>query len=244
VSDIARALREGFVYADRFSPFRGRKHGRSLGELPGFSLLAYLQNHDQIGNRARGERIAQLMTPARLRIGAALVFVSPFVPMLFQGEEWGASSPFPYFTDHQDPELAEAVRRGRTHEFEAFGWRPDQVPDPQAEGTFRSAVLDWSEREREPHAEILAWYRALSRLRASAPELRDGRRDRVEVRCEDERCWIWVRRGGVTMAANWGGQPVALPAPAGEVAMCHPELPARRGAEVVLAGEGCCIWRA
>jgi maltooligosyltrehalose trehalohydrolase len=244
VSEIARALREGFVYADRFSPFRGRKHGRSLGDLPGFSLLGYLQNHDQIGNRARGERIAQLVTPARLRIGAALVFVSPFVPMLFQGEEWGASSPFPYFTDHQDPELAEAVRRGRTHEFEAFGWRPDQVPDPQAESTFRSAVLDWSEREREPHAEILAWYRALSRLRASAPELRDGRRDRVEVRWEDERCWIWVRRGGVTMAANWGGQPVALPAPAGEVAMCHPELPARRGAEVVLAGEGCCIWRA
>jgi maltooligosyltrehalose trehalohydrolase len=243
VSDIARALREGFVYAERFSPFRGRKHGRSLGELPGFALLGYLQNHDQIGNRACGERIAALMTPGRLRIGVALVFISPFVPMLFQGEEWGASGPFPYFTDHQDSDLAEAVRRGRTHEFEAFGWRPEAVPDPQAESTFRSAVLDWSEVQREPHRAIRAWYQALSQLRANTPELRDGRRDRIDVQWDDAGCWIRVQRGAVTFAANWGAAPVALPVPPGEVVLCHPERPAERAGEVTLAPDACCIWK-
>src|SRR5690606_7306946 len=100
-------------------------------------------NHDQIGNRARGERISQLLATGLLKIGAALVLTSPFVPMLFQGEEWGASTPFLYFTDHADPDLAEAIRQGRRREFAAFGWDAESIPDPQAIETFRRAQLNW-----------------------------------------------------------------------------------------------------
>src|SRR5262249_44186453 len=156
-----------------------RKHGRSLGDAPGYKLLGYLQNHDQVGNRARGERIGHLVSDGLARIGAALVFVSPFVPMLFQGEEWNATAPFQYFTDHQNAELPEAVRKGRREEFRAFGWEPDDVPDPQAEATYRNSQLDWSELARAPHREMFAFYRALAQLRRQTPDLLDGRRDRI-----------------------------------------------------------------
>jgi maltooligosyltrehalose trehalohydrolase len=178
-----------------------------------------------------------------VRIGAALLFVSPFLPLLFQGEEWGASSPFLYFADHREPALAEAIRRGRHDEFEAFGWKPDDVPDPLAPSTFRASVLDWAERERAPHRELLAWYTALAQLRREAPELRDGRRDRIDVWFDEARAAISVRRGGVTLQANLGAAPIELPRPAGEPYLCHPARPAPADGAVVLGPLSCAIWR-
>jgi maltooligosyltrehalose trehalohydrolase len=157
VADLAAALLEP-----------GRL-GVSLDRLVGFA-----QNHDQVGNRAIGERLSQLVDPDRLRLAAALVLCSPMVPMLFMGEEWGAGTPFLFFSDHRDPSIARATSRGRIREFQAFGWRPEDVPDPQDRRTFERSRLDWSELEREPHRGLLAWHRRLLALRRATPELRAG----------------------------------------------------------------------
>ena len=126
------------------------------------------QNHDQVGNRAAGERLSQLVSADALRYAAALLLSSPFVPMLFMGEEWGASTPFRYFTDHADPALARAVSEGRRSEFREFGWNPANVPDPQDPATFEASKLQWDEVERDEHAALLEWYRALIARRRRA----------------------------------------------------------------------------
>jgi maltooligosyltrehalose trehalohydrolase len=244
LSEIVRALREGYVYAGRYSAFRERTHGRALGALPATRLLGYLQTHDQVGNRAHGERIAMLTSPGRARIGAAIALCAPTVPMLFQGEEWAASSPFLYFTDHQNAELAQAVRDGRRAEFAAFGWAPEQIPDPQAESTFRASVLDWNERARESHASMLAFYRALIALRRSTPDLLDGDFTRVEAECDESRGWLRLRRGAVTLLANLGPDPVQLPLPAGRCVLAFPAAPEPLGAEVALLPDACALWLA
>ncbi|HKP60419.1 MAG TPA: malto-oligosyltrehalose trehalohydrolase [Polyangiales bacterium] len=244
IGTLARALSRGYVYDGQHSSFRGRRHGRPLGEVTGQRLLGYLQTHDQVGNRAQGERLGHLVSEGKLRIGAALLFTSPFVPMLFQGEEWNASAPFRYFTDHQDPQLAEAVRQGRRAEFKAFGWQPEDVPDPQAEETFRKSQLDWSELERAPHADVLAWYSALARLRAQTPELLDGRLDRVNLHWDEPQRFLVVQRGPITLQINFGDQPLSLPRPSGVPVLSFPEHPSGDGAHVTLAPEACSIWRA
>jgi maltooligosyltrehalose trehalohydrolase len=150
LADLAKAIQHAFVYDGRDSAFRRRRHGRPPSGLTGRSFLGYLQTHDQVGNRAKGERSNRLMNLGRLKIGAALVLTAPFIPMLFQGEEWGATSPFLYFTDHQDSELGRNVTEGRRREFTAFGWNPKEIPDPQAVETFERSKLNWSERDEEP----------------------------------------------------------------------------------------------
>jgi maltooligosyltrehalose trehalohydrolase len=137
---------------------------RSLG-LPYTRFLAYSQDHDQVGNRARGDRLSQLVDGGRLRLAGALPLLSPFLPMVFMGEEWGASTPFLFFSDHRDPAVGRATTRGRVHEFQAFGWRAEDVPDPQARSSFERSKLDWSESARGPHRSLLGWYRELIRLR-------------------------------------------------------------------------------
>ncbi len=170
------------------------------------------QNHDQVGNRAAGERTAALVSDGRLRVAAALLLTTPFVPMLFQGEEWGASTPFQYFTSHSDPALGRAVSDGRRQEFAAFGWDPADVPDPQDPATFRRSRLDWAEPGREPHAGLLAWHRELIALRRRVPALTDPRLDRVTADCDAEAGWLLVRRGPVTVAANLGAGSWTCPA--------------------------------
>jgi maltooligosyltrehalose trehalohydrolase len=173
--------------------------------------VGYWQNHDQIGNRVRGRRSGQLVSPERLAVGAALVLTAPFVPLLFQGEEWGASAPFLYFTSHEDQTLGAAVREGRRREFAAFGWDPDAVPDPQAPETFERSKLDWRELEREPHASLLAWHRRLIDLRRTWPALTDGRLDAVRVRVDETARWLAVDRGPVTVACNLAAEPQHVP---------------------------------
>ncbi len=202
LADVAAALQRVFVHDGRYSQFRRRRHGRPATGLPGTRFLGYLQNHDQVGNRAVGERSAALMSPGRLRIGAALVLTAPFVPMLFQGEEWAASTPFQYFTDHQDPELGRAVSEGRRGEFASFGWKAEDVPDPQDPQTFARSKLDWGERARSPHREMLDWHRALIALRRSHPALSDARMERVEARADDAAGWLLLRRGSIAVACN------------------------------------------
>jgi maltooligosyltrehalose trehalohydrolase len=205
LSDLAKALREAFVYDGRWSPFRRRHHGRAIGDLSGQRFLAYSQDHDQVGNRARGERLSHLCGIQRAKIAAAVVVLSPFVPMLFMGEEWAATSPFLYFTDHRDERLGRAVSEGRRNEFARFGWEPQEIVDPQSSEAFQRSKLDWTERERDPHRSMLEWYRSLIALRRAVPELRDGRRDAVAVAFHEDARWLRMTRGPVTLAFSLDG---------------------------------------
>jgi maltooligosyltrehalose trehalohydrolase len=210
LADLAKALCNAYVYDGRYSRFRRRRHGRKPQRLSGWRFLGYLQNHDQIGNRARGERAGALMSVGRLKIGAALVLCSPFIPMLFQGEEYGATAPFLYFTNHKDPDLGRAVSEGRRREVAAFGGNPAEIPDPQDPATFQKSKLDWSELDREPHASLLAWYRRLIHLRKSTPDFTDGRMDRVEVRFSENEKWLTMRRGDHAIAVNLANDSVEI----------------------------------
>ena len=200
---LAAALRRGFVYVGQHSGHRRRVHGRAPLGVPGWRLLGYLQNHDQVGNRARGDRIGHLTTPERARVGAAVVLTAPFVPLLFQGEEWAASAPFAFFTDH-DPELGELVSAGRRREFAEHGWDVEEVPDPQDPATVERSRLRWDERDRGEHAATLDWYRRLIALRRATPELSDGRCERITVEFDEARCTLVVRRGSVGTFVNLG----------------------------------------
>lgn len=202
LAQLAKSLRQGLVYDGRYSKHRGRVVGRPPRGLSGHALISAIQNHDQVGNRAAGDRLHHLVTGDRTKIAAALLLMAPLTPMLFQGEEWAASSPFQYFTDHQDPELGEAVRNGRRKEFAAFGWDPADVPDPQAVATFERSKLNWSERDEFPHSDMLDWYTSLIELRRSVPSLTDGRFERAEVSYDAAEGWLTLQRGDVWLAIN------------------------------------------
>lgn len=197
---LAKAASQAWVDQDdgAFAP------GRPPAGPVGSQFVVCTQNHDQVGNRAAGERSSSLISDGRLRVAATLLMTSPFTPMIFQGEEWGATSPFPYFTDHADADLADAVRAGRRAEFAAFGWRPETIPDPQALSTFESAKLDWSEPAKNAHAGLLAWYRRLIALRAGYPELTEPRLDRVSATCDENAGGLTIRRGRLLITANLG----------------------------------------
>ena len=212
IEDVAAALDRVFVYDGRYSAFRDRTHGRPVGNLPATRFVGFLQNHDQVGNRAIGERISQLVSPNAARVGAALVLLGPFVPLLFAGEEWAASTPFQYFTAHQDEDLGDAIREGRRREFPARVHNRLEVPDPQDVATFERSRLDWSERAAEPHVSMLAWYRQLIAFRAAHPELRDGSRPNVTV--DASAGWLVMTRGRLRIAANLG--PAARDVPLGD----------------------------
>lgn len=202
LAHLAKALTEAFVYDGILSPHRGRVHGRPIVGLSGHHFLAYAQNHDQIGNRATGERLSHLVSLGRSKIAAALVLTSPYIPMLFQGEEYGATTPFQYFTHHEDLELGRQVSEGRRSEFSAFGWTPEQVPDPQDRATFERSKLQWKELSQEPHSSLLEWHKKLIALRREHSCLTDGKMEEVRVRFNEEAKWIAVQRGPVEVICN------------------------------------------
>jgi maltooligosyltrehalose trehalohydrolase len=220
-------------------------HGRSPEGLHGARFVVSAQNHDQVGNRATGDRLGHLVSPGRVRAAAALLLTSPFVPLLFQGEEWAASTPFLYFTDHEDPDLGRAVSDGRRREFASFGWAPEDVPDPQDPATHAASVLRWDEVGRPGHAEVLAWYRALIALRRSTPGLAAGPLDDVDVAFDEDERWLVARRraAGVEVAVNLGAGSRDVPVTGSEVVLSWPEGVRVDGRAVHLPPDGVAVVR-
>ena len=203
LASLATALKEVFVYGGVQSRHRQRSHGRAPAGVPGWRFVVAAQNHDQVGNRAKGERLTHLAVPQRVKIAAALLVTGPFVPMLFQGEEWAASTPFQYFTAHEDGELGAQVLEGRRNEFAAFGWDPAAIPDPQSAATFERSRLLWDEVAGAPHDDVLEWYRALVALRRSQPSLCNGDYRSVKVTFDEGSRLLVMRRGDILVACNF-----------------------------------------
>ncbi len=250
LQQMAKAYREGFVYTGEYSKFRERRHGRSARDLAAQRFVVFAQNHDQIGNRMRGDRLTQLVSFAALKVAAGAVLLSPFVPLIFMGEEYGETAPFPYFVSHSDPHLVEAVRQGRRREFEAFTWNAQGPPDPQDPRTFESARLDHRLSAEGRHRALLEYHKALIRLRTDCEALRLPSNDNLEVIALDATRTLVLRRWFGADAAvtvlHFGREPatVTLPVPPGR---WHKRLDAAEprwhgpgsaiGAEVVSDGE-------
>lgn len=209
---VAAVLREGYLYQGQFSEFRQRRHGRPpIGVAP-HQLIVFCQNHDQIGNRAFGERLSMLLPLPQLKAIAALTLLSPFVPLLFQGEEWAAQTPFLYFTDHQDPGLGQAVAAGRRKEFAGFGWK-EEIPNPQDSSTFRRSQLQWHELEQPAQAELLLWYKRLISLRHKV-HARDPH-PASEVSFDERAGWLTLRHGDILAVFTFVAGITNIPRPAG-----------------------------
>ncbi|WP_394554134.1 malto-oligosyltrehalose trehalohydrolase [Agromyces sp. MMS24-JH15] len=261
MASLATVLERGFFHAGTFSSFRGRTHGRpiDLDRTPPWRLVTFAQDHDQIGNRATGDRLAATLDEAGIRLAALLALTSPGTPMLFMGEEWAASTPWQFFTSHPEPELGAATATGRIAEFARMGWDPAIVPDPQDPETFRRSKLDWREVDDGPggaadpqglHARTLEWYGRLIALRRELPALTDASFRSIAVEFDDDAGWLVLRRGSegaasgpapVAVAVNLGSTPVELPV-GGEVRLATDDgvrgggslvLPPRSGAIVV-----------
>ena len=219
---LAATLRGGFFHVDTASAFRHRRHGRAVNTalVPAHRFVSYLQDHDQIGNRAAGDRISATLSPGLLACGAALLLCSPYTPMLFMGEEWGASTPWQFFSYFPDAELREKVRAGRTEEFAEHGWDAESVvPDPNADRTFTDSKLDWSEHKAEPHAAVLRTYRELIALRRARPELTDPWLDRLGVEVDESARTVVLHRASLRVVVNLGESPaeVLLGSPVREI---------------------------
>ncbi len=215
-----KAFSNGYVYSGEYSAYRGRRHGTPCGDLPPWTFVVFAQNHDQVGNRMLGERLGQLVSFERQKLAAGAVLLSPFVPLLFMGEEYGDPAPFLYFVDHSEPALIEAVRRGRREDFRAFAWK-GEPPDPQDEATFLRCKLNPSLRKQGSHSVLRDLYRELIALRRSHPALRDPRREAYEVQGLPRERILCLRRwtGGAQVAVvfslNESKVSVSVPLPAG-----------------------------
>ncbi len=218
LQDVAASLRDGYVYQGKYSVHRGRRHGRPpLGVEPR-QLVVSAQNHDQIGNRAQGERLSMMLSVPQLKAVAALTLLAPFVPLLFQGEEWGAQTPFLYFTDHEDPDLGRRVAEGRSREFSAFRWQ-GAVPDPQEADTFERSKLNWSELSAPRHAELLEWHRKLIGIRRDKvvpPRESSADSAKAVTNFDAEAGWLTFVHNGVLAVFNFADQVQTVPRPGGE----------------------------
>jgi maltooligosyltrehalose trehalohydrolase len=245
LATLAKALTCAFVHDGTYSTFRGHNHGRPVdrAHIPGSRFVAFLQNHDQVGNRAAGDRLPETVSPGLLRVGATLLLTAPFVPMLWMGEEWAASTRWPFFTSHPEAELNETTGPGRVAEFARHGWDASQMIDPQDPAAYRAAILDWHEPERPGHREMLALYRSLIRLRATQPDLDDPDLTQVHVEFDEDSRWLAVHRGGLRVLANFDTLQRQVPVRATEILLATAECHARPDG-ILLAGESAAIVRA
>lgn len=243
---LPAALTRVFWHAGTYSSFRGRTHGAPVDtvHVPGSRFLAYLSTHDQIGNRARGDRMGEYVPPGLLACGAALVLCSPHTPMIFMGEEWAATTPWPFFASFTDPDLVRGVREGRRREFAALGWAEEDIPDPMDPDTRNSAVLDWSEPAREPHGTVLDAYRALIALRHREAELSDPRLDRFSVAASGDGRQLVLVRGSLRVVCNLDteGAEVELDAAPRELLLTYGS-PEPTGATIGMPGESFAVLR-
>lgn len=207
---VSKTLRGAFFHDGTWSSFRERTHGRPVdtATVPGTAFVTYVQDHDQVGNRATGDRLSATASPGRQVCGAALVLLGPFTPMLFMGEEWAASTPWQFFASFPDPELADAVRTGRRREFGRHGWGESEVPDPMDVATLERSTLRWDELEAPVHRGVLGAYRALVALRRAHPELRDA--SLAEVHVEHEGPRLTMHRGPFTVTADRDAETVEV----------------------------------
>lgn len=228
LEQVAKGLRQGYVFDGNWSAHRRRPHGRPPVGVASEQLVVFAQNHDQVGNRAHGDRLASLVSHERLFQAAALTLLSPYVPLIFQGEEWGTKRPFLYFTDHQDEDLARAVTEGRRREFGYFAEHHGEVPDPQERDTFERSTLDWKEKSAGLHRQLLDWYRTLLRLRREYPAqaaLSGSTLSDVRVTCDKNENWLVFARGDLRVFFNFSGDPQRVPGyeRVGDVLACYPE---------------------
>ena len=213
MESIAKVLTRAYFHDGTWSSFRGRAHGRPIDTrtTESWRFVVYAQDHDQIGNRAAGDRLTATLGPEDLAIAAVLVLTSPFTPMLFMGEEWGASTPWQFFTSHPDEGLGKLTAEGRFKEFARMGWDESLVSDPQDRETFERSKLDWSELETGQHATILDLYKALARIRRERPELTDPRFSRTKVSFDESARWLLMDRSGVQIAFNFSDDQHRVP---------------------------------
>ncbi|MCU1514422.1 MAG: Malto-oligosyltrehalose trehalohydrolase [Microbacteriaceae bacterium] len=213
LSALAKVLTRGFFHDGTYSSFRERDHGYPIDtdHMPAWRLVVADQNHDQIGNRAIGDRLGAQLDVGQLAIAAVLTMGGPFTPMLFMGEEWGASTPWQFFTSHPEPELGKATAEGRIREFEKMGWDPSVVPDPQDPATFAASKLDWSELTEGSHSRLLVLYRALASLRKVVPDLTDPRFTRVTCQFDEDARWFVVDQGRTRTVINFAAEPQYVP---------------------------------
>ena len=212
---LAKALTRVFVYDGAYSVYRSRHHGRPVVGLSAHHFVGFIQDHDQVGNRAKGDRLEQVVGMDRAKVAAGLLLTAPFVPLLFQGEEYAAATPFLYFADHEDPEMARAVSAGRKREFRAFGFAEQEIPDPEVRATFERSRLNWEEVGEGGHAEMLDWYRRLIHLRRRSAALNDGDLGHTSVRFDEEKRWLAMDRGEVRVVLNLGEGPASFEVPEG-----------------------------
>ncbi|OBB14029.1 malto-oligosyltrehalose trehalohydrolase [Mycolicibacterium setense] len=213
LATLAHTLKHGYFHAGTYSSFRHRRHGRPLDTttIPATRLLAYTVTHDQVGNRAVGDRPSQRLTSGQLAVKAALALGSPYTAMLFMGEEWGSSSPFQFFSSHPEPELARATAEGRKAEFAEHGWDADEIPDPQDPQTFLRSKLNWSEVAEGDHDRLHRTYRRLIALRRNEPDLGDPWLDHMSIDFDEQQRWIILHRGSLSIACNLGTGTVSVP---------------------------------
>ncbi|HET6759392.1 MAG TPA: malto-oligosyltrehalose trehalohydrolase, partial [Propionibacteriaceae bacterium] len=209
---LGKVFEGGFFHTGTRSSFRGRTHGHPIDtwRTPTWRLVVCSDNHDQIGNRATGERLSSKISPAQQAIAAMVTLLSPFTPMIFMGEEWGASTPWRFFTSHPEPELAEMVRVGRLEEFAQMEWETSDVPDPQDLRTFEVSRLDWSELEQAPHNQLLDLTKRLISIRRSYPDFTDPRFDQGRAVSNDEAGWLLLERGNMIMVVNFRDRPTEV----------------------------------
>jgi maltooligosyltrehalose trehalohydrolase len=211
---LVKAYREGFVYSGEYSEFRRRSHGSSSRDIPPRCFVVFAQNHDQVGNRCLGDRLSASVTLEDLKLAAGLTLLSPYIPLLFMGEEYAEEAPFPYFIDHSDPELIEAVRRGRQLEFDSFAWQ-GEVPDPQAEATFLGARLRPELRAEGQHKVLLEFYRTLIAFRKNLPALQRLDKAGMKVVAHENEKILAIERSDaadrVLLVANLNTSPQTAP---------------------------------
>lgn len=205
---LAKVFEQGFFHTGTRSSFRGRTHGHPIDtwRTATWRLVVCSDNHDQIGNRADGARLSGKVDDQQLAVAAVITLLSPFTPMIFMGEEWGARTPWQFFTSHPEPELADLIRTGRFSEFAAMEWDTSAVPDPQDPATFERSKLDWAELDSERSARLLDLNRRLIQMRRDHPDLTDPRFDHSVARSDHLRGWLLVERGEMIIASNFSDE--------------------------------------
>ncbi len=217
MDDLVKSLRKAFVYDGKYSGYRQHAHGRPVEGLSAHHFLGYIQNHDQVGNRAAGERLEHLVGMEAAKVALGLTLTVPFIPMLWMGEEFAASAPFLYFADHEEEEMRRLVSEGRKRDFAAFGWEEDAVPDPEAVETFERSKLDWSELHGGRHEEMLQWVKSLIAFRRATVDLNDGDFGHLEVSCTSDGKGLIMQRGSVRVLMYIGDGVMEVPLLPGEV---------------------------